>query len=164
MGKCQRCGKDAGFMYSMCNQCIEQSRLEIQNSPGNDFTPTASQTPQTRNPAVRRYVDAYRVAAVLVTIGDALKWIGGVGGFLIFLVLSKSSSPFNSGSGGLELVMGGSFAAFFFVLGVLVSAQGQVLRATLDTAVSASRFLTDEERAVAMGLPPTLNASSASAS
>lgn len=39
-----------------------------------------------------------------------------------------------------------------FVLGVLVAAQGQILKATLDTAVHGSPFLEKEEMAKVMSL------------
>jgi hypothetical protein len=39
-----------------------------------------------------------------------------------------------------------------YVIGVLVSAQGQILKATLDTAVHTSPFLDDDQRLIAMRL------------
>jgi len=39
------------------------------------------------------------------------------------------------------------------VSGILVSAQAQLLKATLDTAVNTSPFLSNEQRAVVMSLP-----------
>lgn len=61
-------------------------------------------------------------------------------------------------SGGGSLVVGGMFVAavvgvLFWVCGVGVAAQGQILQATLDSAVATSPFLTDSERAQAKGLP-----------
>ena len=58
---------------------------------------------------------------------------------------------------GIAIVGGLFFAAavwfaLFFVLGVLVSAQGQILRATLDSAVNSSPFLTNDQRASIMKL------------
>jgi hypothetical protein len=49
-----------------------------------------------------------------------------------------------------------AFAIFvgiqFYLLGVLVSAQGQILKASLDSAVNGSPFLTNEQRAKIMSL------------
>lgn len=57
--------------------------------------------------------------------------------------------------------MAGIFVAaivgvLFWLCGVIVAAQGEILRATLDNAVASSHFLTDTERAEAMGLPDTV--------
>jgi hypothetical protein len=41
----------------------------------------------------------------------------------------------------------------FWVCGVIIAAQGQILQATLDNSVASSHFLTDPEPADAMGLP-----------
>jgi hypothetical protein len=59
------------------------------------------------------------------------------------------------------VVVGGLFVAaivgvLFWVCGVIVAAQGQVLRATLDNTVAHSPFLSDHERLDAMGLPRSL--------
>ena len=40
-----------------------------------------------------------------------------------------------------------------WVCGVIIAAEGQIPQATLDNAVASSHFLTDPERADAMGLP-----------
>ena len=46
-----------------------------------------------------------------------------------------------------------AIATVLFLLGTLASAQGQILRAALDTAVNSSRFLTDQDCARIMSLP-----------
>jgi hypothetical protein len=40
----------------------------------------------------------------------------------------------------------------FFVLGIIVSAQGEILKANLDGAVNTSPFMTNEQKAQAMDL------------
>jgi hypothetical protein len=106
---------------------------------------------------VNRYRDAYRVATFLVTLGNTIKIIGVASGAIILLLLASAGQQFGSGAGALAgVVFGGIAAGIGFVLGVLISAQGQILRATLDTSVSASHFLTDHERTVAMGLPSSV--------
>jgi hypothetical protein len=44
----------------------------------------------------------------------------------------------------------------FWVSGVIVAAQGQILRATLDNAVAHLPFLNDHERLDAMGMPRSI--------
>jgi len=41
-----------------------------------------------------------------------------------------------------------------YVIGVLISALGHILKANLDSAVHSSPFLTDEQRAAVMRLKP----------
>jgi hypothetical protein len=93
----------------------------------------------------------------LVELGTVIKVIGGVlAGIIALGSLSSGNGPFGSGA----LVAGLFFAAIVGVLlwacGVMVAAQGQVLQAALDTAVASSHFLTDTERADAMGLPRSI--------
>ena len=106
-------------------------------------------------PVVSRYRDAYRVGSALVGLGNAIKIIGGILAAVILIgSLSSASGPF----GGAGIILGGIFVAavvgiLFWVCGVIVAAQGQILRATLDNAVAHSPFLNDRERLDAMGLP-----------
>jgi len=50
------------------------------------------------------------------------------------------------------LLLGAVAAIPIYILGVLVSAQGEVLKATLDTAVHGSPFLKKEDMARVMSL------------
>jgi hypothetical protein len=52
----------------------------------------------------------------------------------------------------LGLLLGAPIALFAYVLGALVAAQGQTLKASLDCAVNGSPFLTHEERAHIMSV------------
>lgn len=110
--------------------------------------------PAERSHIVDRYTDAYRVGGAIVALGTAIQVIGGVLAGLVF-VASRSSG---NGPLGAEGLVVGIFLAVViggvaWILGVIVKAQGQILRATLDTAVANSPFLTNQERAEAMGLP-----------
>lgn len=81
-------------------------------------------------------------------------------GIIVLGSLSASNGLFGGGA----LLAGLFFAAIvgglFWVCGVIVAAQGQILQATLDNAVASSHFLTDAERADAMGLPRSVAARS----
>jgi len=113
---------------------------------------------------IERYTDAYRVASAIVALGTAIKVIGFILAVLVFFVSlsARSANPFSTGGGGLGVtgMVGIVFAIVIaiagWVWGVVVIAQGQILRATLDTAVSGSPFLSDRDRAEAMGLPAAL--------
>jgi len=95
----------------------------------------------------RRYVDGYRVANTVNSFGQIIKVGGCVFGVLVFLGASEMlKSP------GDGLLLGLIATALFFVIGIIVAAQGQLLKATLDTAVHSSPFLTDDLRAAVMSL------------
>jgi hypothetical protein len=67
-----------------------------------------------------------------------------LGGF----IFSRGEGPFLYGGIALAFVI----AIPLYALGVLVSAHGQVLKASLDEAVHTSPFLTDADRASVMSL------------
>ena len=102
----------------------------------------------------RRYRDAYLVARTTTAIGGAVKFIGIGLGLLVLLaavvVGSQTDRTFESFVGGC--LVGAVVAVPLFVLGVLVSAVGQSLKATLDTAVHSSPFLKREDMARVMSL------------
>jgi hypothetical protein len=58
----------------------------------------------------------------------------------------------------MPLVVGGAIVLGFvvwlpfWILGVVVAAQGQILKAVLDTAVNSSPFLSNDEKAKIMSL------------
>jgi hypothetical protein len=98
-----------------------------------------------------RYVDAYRVADTIDWFGRAIKKVGAVLACVIFIGAAESLHSAGAGVVGALLV-----GSVFFVIGVIVAAQGQMLRAMIDTAVNSSPFLSDPEKAASMSLP-TLN-------
>jgi hypothetical protein len=107
----------------------------------------------TTSPVVHRYRDAYRVGAALVGLGTFIKIVGAVlGGIILLGALSAGNGPLGGGAVVAGIFIAAIVGALFWVCGVMVAAQGQILQATLDTAVSSSHFLTDPERADAMGL------------
>ncbi|MEK6304553.1 MAG: hypothetical protein AABO41_28025 [Acidobacteriota bacterium] len=91
-----------------------------------------------------RYRDAYLVARATATIGKVIKGIG----ILVVALGLGSAGQYLGGIGLLVALVGG----LLYCAGVLVGAQGQVLLASLDTAVNSSPFLTNEDRARAMSL------------
>jgi hypothetical protein len=108
---------------------------------------------QSSSPVVNRYRDAYRVGAALVGFGNAIKTAGAIlGGIIVVVSLSEGSGLFAAGG----VFFGVAVGLLLWVCGVMVAAQGQILRATLDNAVASSHFLTNPERADAMGLPQSI--------
>ena len=134
-------------------------------------------TPRTMNDGtgsafVRRYEDLYRAAKVMTGLGETVKVVGLVAAAIIFIVWFLVAVGASQGFGGVVaffmcLVIGGAFGALvgglFFLLGVLISAQGQLLMSHADAAVHTSPFLSDQQRAAAMSLPFTAPATTAAA-
>lgn len=109
------------------------------------------------SPVVNRYRDTYRVGAALVGLGNAIKVVGAILAGIIFLVsLSSAKDLLGGGAVVLGIFIAAIVGILFWICGVIVAAQGQILLATVDTAVASSHFLTDTERAQAMGLPPNI--------
>ena len=107
-----------------------------------------------RSPVVNRYQDAYRVGTALVGLGNTIKVVGVVlAGIIVLGSLSAGNSLFGGGAVLALTFLAAIVGGLFWVCGVIVAAQGQILQATLDNAVASSHFLTNPERADAMGLP-----------
>jgi hypothetical protein len=117
---------------------------------------TAQAYPSTVVTAVAsRYSDAYLVARTIEGVGVAIKTIGLLIGAL--LALASVGAGSKGGMGIVVAFMGiavaGAIATVLFLLGTLASAQGQILKAALETAVNSSHFLNDQDRARIMSLP-----------
>ncbi len=102
---------------------------------------------------VKRYTDAYLVARTTTVIGEMIK----VGGFLVAALIVAGGwfmdSKFGAGFVGYAgSILGLVLVLVFYVLGVLVVAQGQILRATLDTAVNSSTQVSKEDVARILSL------------
>lgn len=94
---------------------------------------------------MNRYNDAYLVARTVDGAGQTIKVVGfavaavvAIGGLALG---SKLGPAFGFGA----VLLGALVALPFYAMGVLVSAQGQILKATLDTAVNSSPLLTQDE-------------------
>jgi hypothetical protein len=91
-------------------------------------------------------------------IGGIIKGIGIVIGAILVAVGLIAASAFNGVGGGVTIIaslISGLFNGIMvYVIGVLISALGHILKANLDSAVHSSPFLTDEQRAGVMRLKP----------
>jgi hypothetical protein len=118
---------------------------------------SSAQPPSRQLAAVmHRYSDAYLYARVTVGIGSFIKGIGIASAILLFLVLFIAGAANNSNpviSLIVGAILGGIVGGFFYIWGILISAVGQILKASLDGSVNTSPFLTNEHRAKIMSLP-----------
>lgn len=106
-----------------------------------------------------RYADAYLVAQAVNGTGQTIKIVGFLAAALITLGGLVVASQMGIAMGLAGLCFGILFALPFYALGVLVSAQGQILKATLDVAVNTSSIPSPEEiRHILGGTPPVVTA------
>lgn len=107
----------------------------------------------------KRYSNAYQVAFAIVRRGEWLMLVGKilaaliVIGLLVFISLYPNKDSTVVGILTLLVVLF-AYGVYegFQVWGTLISAQGQMLLASLDTAVNGSPFLTQEQQAEIMNL------------
>ncbi len=126
--------------------------------------PASRARPQSRLPAsastsaksgsrllMSRYTEAYLIARAITGIGTTVKYIAIIiGGGVSLFVVTVISQSMQYALGGI--LLGAIVAMPIYLLGILVSAQGQILKATLDTAVNTSQWLTRDEMRQAMFL------------
>jgi hypothetical protein len=130
------------------------SALGLGVGPG---TASANSDPAAK--AMQRYQDGYRVAGLITRIGSIIKTLGiclGIAILVIELVIASNilghDETAQMVSFGFALVSALVVGVSLFVFGVIVSAQGQQLKASLDSAVHTSPFLDIEAKARAMSL------------
>jgi len=106
---------------------------------------------------LKRYRDAYLVANVIIRFGSIVQGAGVVVGIVVaagsFYFVSQMAGRGDSATpivvaAVLSVLVGG----LVYIVGVLVSAVGQILLASLDTAVHTSPFLAHHHRARVMSL------------
>jgi hypothetical protein len=85
---------------------------------------------------------------VIIGAGNGVKTVGVIVAILFALVSFAANGIF------LFVGLMSAFAAgvLFYVAGVVISAQGQLLQATLDTAVNSSPLLDNEQKAQILAL------------
>jgi RNA polymerase subunit RPABC4/transcription elongation factor Spt4 len=107
---------------------------------------------------MKRYRDAYLVAKVTDGFGGMIKGIGIAIAVLLalvgFMLMGNSRARDATFALGVMTLMSGVVAGvWIYIAGVLVSTQGQILKASLDGAVNSSPFLANEHKAKIMSLP-----------
>jgi hypothetical protein len=104
---------------------------------------------------MNRYKDAYLVARGSGGLGRTIQVIGqlavGVGalGFLGGFLAAKTFGEALLIPLGILSIFGG---ILLFCVRIIIASQGQLLKATLDTAINSSPFLSDDQRAKTMSL------------
>jgi hypothetical protein len=98
---------------------------------------------------ISRYSSAYSTARLIIVIGRIVVVLGILIGFLSMTVgfsLKESSTS-------LFLIYGLVSILASVVMGIVISAQGQMMLAVLDTAINTSPFMNLKDKAQAMRIP-----------
>jgi hypothetical protein len=160
---CPQCKKTIDSDSTFCEHCAAditkfKQRVEEPLSPA---IKEKSGTDSSEVSSIKsRYRDGYIVARFTTGVGTTIKAIGLILAVIIAIgifSIGASSPQFGmrrdpTPGAIVGVVLGGMVFTFFYVIGILVSAQGQILKASLDSAVNSSPFLTNEHRAKIMSL------------
>jgi hypothetical protein len=136
-----------------CPKC--KWAFSIHSSPQAQARPVSGQTNTIKAPT-KRYKDAYAISKVFAILDSLLK-IVGVLCLIIAVIAGYVTAAQQHADNAAIFALLGMLAGLipcilFFILGTCVAAIGQLLRATLDTAVHSSPFLNEEQKAEAMSL------------
>jgi hypothetical protein len=120
-------------------------------------TSTDEPTTHEAKQLISRYRDAYLVAKVTIGLGGSIKALGWLIALItLFVVVGIGSEGLRGYNGGafwfLGVFIGAIQVTVFYFFGILVAAVGQILRASLDTAVNTTPLLTEGQKAMAMSL------------
>jgi hypothetical protein len=162
---CTTCGKGTANLSIDSVPLIRESDQGTAAAPARNLTPNPFPNPSppvekssneryTRS-VMKRYRDAYWTARFTVTFGQIVKLVGVLLGLAVGVLMDSLFYQNHAPRGPSDLisgVFGFVVFAFFFVIGVIICAEGQKLKAELDSAVYASPFMNDEERARVMSL------------
>ena len=105
---------------------------------------------------IKRYRDAYLIAQRITSVGACVKSIGIAAGIVILLgdliIYGAPGGQLGTVPFATGLISGSFSGGLLYLIGVLISATGELNKAQLDSAVNTSPFLTDDQRAEAMYL------------
>ena len=126
---------------------------------GSAHEPTAPTGSELVVRAMERYRDGYRTAQVITRVGGMIKILGIVLAVLMFLIglviemnifgRDDTAQLISLGVVGVSAIVTG---VVLYMFGVIVAAQGQQLKAALDSAVHTSPYLDLDAKARAMSL------------
>lgn len=165
IGHCRKCKNEIrqSHPYVWCEVCNEPitDDVNLKRKPNRrDAHADAHDEPVSAsgdNPRLmNRYTDAYVVARFTNGIRRSFKGLGIVLAIIFILIgffmaiSSRESATF--GLGVVIAVFGVFTGVQCYILGVLIAALGQILKACLDVAVNSSPLLTNENKAKMMTL------------
>jgi hypothetical protein len=139
---CGECGKEVTENDKTCPHCgADVSEIEEEKEPASKTIPIGEEI-------AIRYRNAYAIANGNIAIGNALKVIGIVLAIVIILAaVSKSSNSFGSSAWIMGGLVGGVFVGISaYSIGIWITSQGQMMKATIDTAINTSPLIDNEQK------------------
>jgi hypothetical protein len=133
---------------------VAESADSLPGSSNTAAADSASDSREVRN-LLNRYWDAYTLARITVGAGEVVKVAGIVIGVVMLLAFMFLAALVNEGKPVVfivGLIAGTYVAGQFYLFGMIIAAQGQILKASLDSAVNSSTFLNNTHRAKIMSL------------
>lgn len=162
---CPNCSQPVRFDATRCSHCwarfdaVDKAAAStiadvIVPSEMSEFKPQPK--PQPLRSARHRYRDAYRLARAITGIGSLIKGVAIGQTLVIAFATLLLAIQFNRATAVSVLGVGLVFACIVgiasYLFGLVVAAQGQILKASVDGAVHSSPFLSLEEKADEMSL------------
>src|ERR1044072_4183701 len=177
---CTSCGSTVPHQTKFCIHCgnsleTEKSSQNVSNTEPVTFKPLIHTQPVTERTLIsdvtsteklgpslpasesvmKRYRDAYHIAKLTDMAGHIFKAIGALMAILTLIIfgLALKTDFLERGYAALVgLFFAGVVFLLFLAAGLVISAQGQNLKANLDCAANSSPFLTSEQKAEVMSL------------
>ena len=177
---CTSCGSTVPPQTKFCIHCgnsleSEKSSQKASNTEPVTFKPIIHTQPVTERTLIsdmtsterlgpsfpqaesvmKRYRDAYHIAKLTDMAGHVFKAVGVLFAILTLIIfgLALKTDFLERGYAALvALFFAGVVFMIFLAVGLVVSAQGQNLKASLDSAANCSPFLTSEQKAKVMSL------------
>ena len=136
---CPSCGAESASTAKYCYNC----NAVLRPTPGEAQPPAAGAIHTAPTGRFAPYDDAYSVSRAVISAGNAVKVVAGILVGIVLIASIIAADQFGGAAVVLGVVYAATIGAALYVLGVLLSAVGQILRATLDTAVNTSRISPD---------------------
>jgi len=150
LGLCPKCSHPfyESRKQNYCELCGNTLPPEVLSQRNNVSNEKQNSSGQKFN-LINRYKEAYRVGGFLDGLGKLVKIIGVILGVLLFLPGLALISNLRANEFFVMVLY--TVTCFFigglvFLIGIVISAFGQILKSNLDIAVHGSPFLTDEEK------------------
>ena len=149
---CETCGARKSNHVKFCTECGAPQIKSLDALPLPLLGSSADQPPAISGSYFERlrlrYQDAYAISRGLVKTGSLIKQTGSiVGGSLLIIGIVCSIRDVGFGIAGIIFMLGGAFAAGGgYIAGTSIAAMGQVMSASIDTAINTSTCISDKEK------------------
>jgi len=167
MWKCKHCSEQSGDSFDACWSCgcsrdgsPPTEPFEAEST--SETLGSACEKPRGKGSKSRdadratavseRYRDAYLEASAIIGFGGFVKGIGIILGIMILALALSAGISAGISVGLFGVVIAFVVSVLFYVLGLIISAAGQIVLSTLDIAINTSEFLTRDQRASVMSL------------